>query len=223
VLVNEARWIAWALAATPDGGAVLNVGSSTRAFRESVQPWIERSVFAPLRSRGRTVVHQDLRDDPGVDVVGDLTSPAVRRALGEHRVSIVLCSNLLEHVDDPEGVARTLAELVPPGGHLICTVPRAFPYHPDPIDTLFRPSPAQLRALFPELEVVRADEVPCGTLLGFLLANPVHLARKVGASLRTGAGGGPPSGPMWPWLLRALRVSCVHLRRADGGTAPRRP
>ena len=53
----------------------------------------------------------------------------------------------LEHVTDPELVRARLRELTAPAGLLVITVPRVYPYHPDPIDTMFRPNDEELRSL----------------------------------------------------------------------------
>jgi hypothetical protein len=41
-------------------------------------------------------------------------------------------------------------------------VPRSYPRHRDPIDTLFRPDPGQLQALFPMAEMVEGEIVDVG-------------------------------------------------------------
>ncbi|MEA2442964.1 MAG: hypothetical protein QOJ12_256, partial [Thermoleophilales bacterium] len=65
-----------------------------------------------------------------------------------------LVSNLLEHVADPEAMARAVVDVLPPDGLLIVSGPASFPHHPDPIDTLFRPTISELHALFPGTDLV---------------------------------------------------------------------
>ncbi len=50
----EARWLRRALDAfDPERlSPLLNLGSSSAAVRETVQPWIEAELFRPLRARG---------------------------------------------------------------------------------------------------------------------------------------------------------------------------
>ena len=60
---------------------LLNLGSSTRAFRTVDKPHIERDLFAPLARAGIAVFHSDLKQADGVDHSGDLLDPAVRGAL----------------------------------------------------------------------------------------------------------------------------------------------
>jgi SAM-dependent methyltransferase len=114
---------------------------------------------APLTRSGCRVIHLDMKKADGVDVSGDLTDPAFVEKLASLRVRSVLCSNVLEHVTDPARLARRLEELLPAGGYLIVTVPHEFPYHADPIDTLFRP-PLEWTDAMPDINwVSTAGEV----------------------------------------------------------------
>lgn len=139
------------------GDICLNIGASTRHFREVEQPHIEHDLLAPLRKRGLRIVHSDLKSADGVDISGDLLDPAVQERLRAVGAKLLLCCNLLEHLTDPQGFATACAGLVPPGGWLVVSVPLSFPYHRDPIDTLFRPTPEQIAALFPGLEPVHRE------------------------------------------------------------------
>ena len=145
----EARWLRGALDGFPRErlSPLLNLGSSSSEIRERVQPWIAQQVLHPLRARGVEVVHVDMRALPGVDTQADLTDPSDVRRLQAFRAKAVLCCNLLEHVTDPSRLARHCLELLGPGGLLFVTVPFSYPYHRDPIDTMYRPSPAELAEL----------------------------------------------------------------------------
>jgi hypothetical protein len=67
-------------------------------------------------------------------------------------------------VTDPSTLADRLQTLVPVGGYLIVSVPHRFPYHPDPIDTLFRPELGELHALFPRTRLIAGEVVDCGSI-----------------------------------------------------------
>jgi hypothetical protein len=161
----EAAWLGARLQRIDplDLSPMLNVGSSTAHFRTTRQPWMDQLVFDPLRALGVVVKHVDMKDGEGVDFTGDLMDPVFVRRLASQGFRSVLCSNVLEHVRDPRQLSRQLPGLVGPGGHVIVTGPLRFPYHPDPIDTGFRPTPDELVGLFPGLEVVAAEEVDCGS------------------------------------------------------------
>ena len=146
----EARWLHCALDAFPPGrlSPLLNLGSSSVDVREGVQPWIENQVSLPLRARNVEVVHVDMRALPGVDMQADLADVDDVRRLRALRPRALLCCNFLEHVIEPDRLARHCLDLVAAGGLLFVTVPLSYPYHRDPIDTMYRPNPAEFAELF---------------------------------------------------------------------------
>jgi hypothetical protein len=158
----EARWLRCALDAFAPArlSPLLNLGSSSTEIREVVQPWIDNQVFRPLRVRGVRVVHVDMRELPGVDVHADLTNPDDVLRLGALRPGALLCCNLLEHVIEPDRLAYHCLDLLATGGLVFVTVPFSYPYHRDPIDTMYRPSPAELGDLFTGARLLD------GTILG---------------------------------------------------------
>jgi hypothetical protein len=160
----EARWLAAAL----DGFALqrltplLNLGSSTAVFREEIQPWTEAQLFRPLRLRGVDIVHVDMRNEPGVDLCADLTNRADLPRLRALAPRAILCCNLLEHVTEPDQLARHCLEILPQGGLAFVTVPFSYPHHRDPIDTMYRPSPAELTTLFDGADLVGGAIIGAG-------------------------------------------------------------
>ena len=141
---------------------LLNLGSSSAEFRERTQPWTEEQLFRPLRARGIDVVHVDMRDAPGIDVRADLTDPADLAELRALGASALLCCNLLEHVAFPDRLARHCLEILPSGGLAFVTVPYSYPFHRDPIDTMYRPSPAELAVLFAGARMLDAAIIGAG-------------------------------------------------------------
>ncbi|MFZ6180765.1 hypothetical protein [Nannocystis pusilla] len=216
MLEVEARWLRARLQELPDGelSPLLNLGSSDLQFRTEVQPWIDREVFAPLRARGAAIVHSDLKTLPGVDIAADALSEAGLSRLRAVGARAILCCNMLEHVTDRAALAERLGTLVPAGGLLVVTVPFSYPYHPDPIDTYYRPDPEDMsRELFPGLRLVRAEIVDGPTYAPELLRRPWLLVRDVRklAGLRDSPSG--TAGSRLRWLRRPYRVSCAVLRR----------
>jgi hypothetical protein len=139
----------------------------------------------------------------------------------------VFCSNLLEHVENREEIARALTLVVPAGGYLFVSCPYRYPYHPDPIDTLFRPTPHELAALFPRTRTVLAQVVDCGTYAPYfvqdLLRNPLKVAgvvldRILPARWRPRAPApvantGPRHESLAPWLFKKMKATCVVLQK----------
>ena len=219
---REARWIGDRLAAYPpeELSPLLNIGSGTRAFRESAQPWIDRHLLAPLRERGIEIVHLDARPGDGIDLQADLLrDDDFARVAGARRYAALLCCNVLEHVPNPGAFARRCAMLVRPGGLIVVTVPRSYPHHADPIDTLYRPTPEEAAALFPQTAPVAGETIDVGLsyrdevrrrpwlLLRHLLRLPVPflgLAKWRNSMVKP------------YWLFHNYRVSAAVLRREDG-------
>lgn len=216
MLEAEARWLRARLAELADEevSPLLNLGSSDLEFRTVVQPWIDREVFAPLRARGAAVVHADLKARPGVDIAADALADDGLGRLQAAGARTILCCNMLEHVRDRAALARRLAALVPAGGALIVTVPASYPYHPDPIDTYYRPGPEDMsQELFPELRCVRAEVVDGPTYAPELLRRPWLLARDLGKLPGLSRSPCGLAGSRLRWLWRPYQVSCAVLRR----------
>ena len=217
MLRAEAAWLARRLAELPteDLSPLLSIGSGASELRQT-QPWLDREVYAPLVRRGVRVLHHELEPAAGVDVAGDLTDPRFLESLDVLDLRSVMCCNVLEHVPDPAEVAAAIQRVVAPGGYALVSVPRRFPYHPGPIDTLFRPSVEELRGLFPGLTEVTGAEIRTESLLGYWLASPTKWA-SLTRGVRTAATAEAPRArtPLSETLRMALlstAVSAVVLR-----------
>jgi hypothetical protein len=225
MLVREAKWFRDRLLERDPREVfpLLNVGSQSEEFRKAGQPWVDKHLFAPLRAAGREVVHTDVWPAPGVDLVGNLLEPDFRQEIRARGFKSVLFSNVLEHVREPGQLSAAVAELVPAGGLLFVSAPYRFPYHPDPIDTLYRPDVEQLAAQFPQTAVERSALLRCGNLTGYLLArlapNPLSFIKRAKQKAATPVAGETATRPdlwqMLPWLVRSFRISCVVLRRLE--------
>jgi SAM-dependent methyltransferase len=217
MLRAEAQWVGQVLSQldTNKISPLLNVGSATADFREKVQPFIDQEIFAPLREREIIVHHLDIQDGNGIDLRGDLTDDSFVAGLGSRGYRALLCCNLLEHVPDPAAICAKLERLVPAGGYLVITVPNRFPYHPDPIDTMFRPDVASLVKLFPQCNLIQGAVLDCGTGWDYVDRNPgVMIAKlKHRISGMKEHGGVKGSASFLPWLFRHFRQTCVLLQR----------
>lgn len=121
---------------------VLDVGSSTGKYREQ-KPHLAH-LHEVIVAGGGAYIGLDMKDALGVDLVGDITAPATLAAIKEIAPKVILLNNILEHLEDPWAVLRSVWGAVPKNGMLVVSVPLSFPYHPDPIDTMFRPRPAEI-------------------------------------------------------------------------------
>jgi hypothetical protein len=214
---QEAAWIGERLRALGNIHVIVNLGSGTRHFRVVSKPYIERDIFDPLARRGARVVHADLKAGDGIDVSGDLFATAVQTRLRQAGADAILACNIMEHLPTElrERFPAVLDSLLAPGGVLVITVPYSYPYHADPIDTLYRPSPQALAACFPGYEVMEARIIESESYGDeFLAGGPWRMARKLVRLLV------PLPPRRWLshahrmlWLFRPYRLSAVVLRK----------
>jgi len=199
-----------------DVSPLLNLGSSTRAVG-SAKPHIEQRLFGPLRGAGIEIVHCDLKAGEGVDIPGDILDPAVRERLKARGFRCVLAANLLEHVHDRAAVIASCEDIAGPGGLILATVPSSAPYHADPIDNGWRPTPAALAAAFVGCAALLTGEVTGPTYAGRIRAEGSSLAREIGSTLffTLFALARPKSArarwSRWRWYRRPQRVSIALL------------
>ena len=215
--VAEAQWINSYLGrfSARELSPLLNVGSSTESFRTIQQPHIEELLLRPLRSRGIEVVNQDIKDAAGVDLVGDLTDPNFAASLAKLEIGTLLCNNLLEHVPQRSAIVDALLAATPRGSVIVATGPSRYPKHLDPIDTMFRPSPGELAALFHTTKVEEMAELDVGSVVSGYSNDALGLVRLLLLA-------GMPFGgfPRWvtavhkvAWLFRVRKLYCVAMRK----------
>lgn len=114
----------------PPKGLCYNLGSGTRIIASGVTN-IDSSAY------------------PNVDVVADITALPT----GDGEVSSVLCTEVLEHVREPELAVAEMKRILVHGGYAYVTVPFLYPYHASP-DDFTRWTHIGLRDLFSEFEIV---------------------------------------------------------------------
>lgn len=187
---------------------MLNVGSSTIDFRSVVQPHIEKNLFSPILRNGIRVVHSDIKMGPGVDIVGDLNSKDFVSRLAHMGFKSVMCSNMLEHVREPNKIISNLLSIVPRGGYLFVSCPYSYPFHPDPIDTMLRPTPDELAEMFAGVDIV-FSEIILSDRYAFGNLRPRHALREV---LRLMLPIYRPA--RWLWHFRRTKESCVVLKKS---------
>jgi hypothetical protein len=164
VLLNESLWFREKMKLYIQKGDVfLNLGSSTNEFRKKLQPHVHANLIQPLETKAVKIYHVDIKQDDGVDLVGDIINPNFLEQLKKLAPAGLICSNLLEHLKDRENFSRSIVELIPAGGYVFASCPKDYPYHPDPIDTMFRPTLQELAAEFPSTRIIEGEIVSCGT------------------------------------------------------------
>ncbi len=217
---KEALWLQMAFSCytVEELSPCINIGSSTKEFREKIKPHIYTYLLHPLMERGIKVIHFDLKEADGVDLAGDIYDDKVLESLKKLSPRSLLCSNVFEHVRDPVNLANRLDRLLGEKGLIFVTVPYSYPYHPDPIDTLYRPSPNLIASLFPgyntELKAILEEctyldeirEMEAKERLWKLLKLffPFYSLRKWVSQLHR-----------LMWIQRPYRITCVVLRKSS--------
>jgi len=200
------------------GTVCLNIGSSTKAFREREQPHITDRFIGPLERDGLRFIHCDMKQSDGVDEVGDVFDLEFRERLKRYGANLLVCSNLLEHLNEPQQFANACGELIKPGGYGLFTVPLSYPYHPDPVDTMLRLTPRELTAMLSGWQVVKSEQIAAGTYLKDLQASGEPFVRLLKQIARVML---PvyrprqwrPNAHRLLWLFRPYRLSIVLARK----------
>ena len=217
---EEARTLAqWVRELRLEPGTVcLNIGSSTAEFRETMQPHVAENFIRPLEADGIRFIHCDMKRSPGVHEVGDILDPEFRARLRRYGASLLVCSNLLEHLTDPRRFAAACADLVEDGACGLFSVPLSYPYHPDPIDTMLRLTPDELAAMLPDWKLVRSAAIEAGSYWGDLQATGAGLSLVARQALRVlmpfyRPRQWRPNASRLSWLFRRYRVSIVLVQK----------
>ncbi|MGH7483317.1 MAG: hypothetical protein ACRELV_14280, partial [Longimicrobiales bacterium] len=219
---EEAAYLgAWlSMQAPSDLSPLIELGASTQAFLET-HPHVENDLLGPLVRRGVRIFKTDLQPGPHIDIEGDIYDPAVRAKLRAVSAKCVLCCNIFEHVADRGTFARTCDEILSPGGTIVVTVPQSYPLHMDPIDTYYRPKPAEIAQLFPGYVVLARDTVVSGTAADDMdtpwLDVPKVIRRAV--LLRGGVDASKARLHRLLWLFRHYRISVAILRKPTASPA----
>lgn len=196
-------------------GSVLNVGSSTAEFRERRQFFIDEKIFPALAKKGIPVVHSDIKEADGVDIVADIMNDDDLKRLRSPKAKTVLCSKMLEHVPSAPMMVERLACLLPPGGVMLVTVPNSYLNHPAPIDTLLRPDTGELGKLFGQLMMIHGSIVNGLTESEELIKDPSLFPRRIARTfipfLRFGIW--LSTLDRWRWLFSHYRARCVVLSK----------
>jgi len=218
---EESRWIGDFLESVDVSkiSPLLNLGSSSAAFRKITQPHIYDNIFRNLEKRGCVVLHQDLKDVEGVDIVGNIMDGNIQKNLVDSGIRSIICTNLLEHVTEPEKIISICLEVIPVGGILVISVPYSYPYHPDPIDTLYRPSVQELKGFLLQrgCEVLASSNIRSSSLWMDMRESPQVGLKLLVRILCPFVGLRPWIGALHRlrWLFKCYEVSCVVCQKTQ--------
>jgi SAM-dependent methyltransferase len=172
-----AAWLQKQAAAGSGGYRVLDVGCGPKPY------------YPFFADRASEYVGVDVVDNP----VADLRGPVEALPVEDASFDLVLCTQVLEHCDDPAQAVRELRRVTAPGGRVLASTHGVQVYHPSPQD-YWRWTHRGLARLFEEGAEWQSVEVTPGagtaTCLAMLLGTYVEIALR-----RTPVARGPV------WLL----------------------
>lgn len=153
MLVEESIWIAEKIKEIlpEEPFPVLNIGSSTLAYRTEKQPFIQNNIFNLFSDEKKQVIHLDMKGDDGIDLVGDLSDENFRRLVKELKPKLILCNNILMYLNKNtrKELSKILFEILTENGYLIITNSLVFPPSPDPVEAYYRATPEKMyKSLF---------------------------------------------------------------------------
>ena len=141
--VQERNWLIHALmveflseaAQQYASGCLADIGCGAKPYK---------SIFAPYISRH---VGIDLTPSPNRVQAIDVIAEAYQTGLGPASCNTILCTEVLEHLEEPALALREMNRILKPQGTIILTVPFFWPIHEAPRD-FYRYSQYGLRYLF---------------------------------------------------------------------------
>jgi SAM-dependent methyltransferase len=195
-----ARWLRAQADELAAGGKVriLDVGCGPKPYYP---------LFAGVASE---YVGVDVVENPAAELLGAVEALPVDDA----SFDVVLCTQVLEHSDDPAQAVRELRRVTRPGGRVLASTHGVQVYHPSPVD-YWRWTHEGLRRLFSQnAEWSSLDVEPAagtGSALAMLLGTYVEIALRRSALAR---------GPVWALnkVGAALDARSARLREPVPGS-----
>src|SRR4051794_15677308 len=129
-----AEWLRAEATAIPEGARVLDVGCGVKPY----EPW--------FRGRASSYVGVDIAENPDADVVGVVEDLPIE----DGSFDVVLCSQVLEHCDDPAQAVRELRRVTAPGGRGLPSTHGPPGEPPSPPDLPRRTQPGLQRLFAPK-------------------------------------------------------------------------
>ncbi len=139
--------------------------------------------YYPFFAGAAEYVGVDVQENPHADLHGAIEALPV----GDASFDVVLCTQVLEHVEDPPRAVAELHRVTAPGGRVLASTHGVMVYHPNPTDH-WRWTHTGLRRLFEANgsweRVTVAPGAGTAAGLGMLIARFLHLLAKRGHAAR---------------------------------------
>ena len=215
--INECDWIISKLEKFNDSeiSPVLDFGGSTLEYRTLEQPWLQNNLYKKLKNREIKILFADLKKSDGVDLAGDIFDDKFLSLVQSKKFNCVFCCNFLEHVNDPQELINRCMSLIPVGGILVITVPHSYPYHRDPIDTMFRPNIKELSKLVKGNDIIDSEIISTGSYRDHLRKSPLKIFRHLRFFFPfLGLEKWKRSNLKLKWLFTDFKQSCMIVRKS---------
>ncbi len=143
-------------------GRVLDAGAGMTAYAPKLKNSVDEYIAV------------DIQHDPRLDAVGSVMQLPIQ----DQTFDGVFCSQVLEHVDDPQAALNEFYRSLKPGGAVVLSVPHLAYLHNEPHD-YFRYTKHGLRVLLERAGFVDIEIQPAGGLLSFLGHIPSVIAKSL--------------------------------------------
>lgn len=183
-------------------GTVLDVGCGQSPYRHLLDPAVTRYIGLEIADAGKfDVQNTDVLAFDGKNI-----------PLEDQSCDLVLCTEVLEHVQDYQRLVDEVHRVLKPGGRALVTVPWSARFHYAPFD-YFRYTPSQLTQMFSHFTDVRVT--PRGSDVSAIASKLVVLFAR---HLKPGSLGQALAWPLWLMALPVLGSSLVaaHVSLALG-------
>lgn len=158
----EAKWFMDSLAQfdASDISPCINVGCGDVAIE-----FVQRELFSPLNKMGVEIINFDISEGENIDISGDIFDPDTQAKLKVINPKMIICSNMVEHLpkDMLHNFVDALSDILETNGIAVVSAPYSFPFHADPIDTYYRPSPDELSDLFNKFKLKKSEIIESDT------------------------------------------------------------
>jgi SAM-dependent methyltransferase len=106
------------------GSDVVEIGAGIGTYSERLlSAGVERLLLVEPDRPCVARLNERFADDPRVTISTDELPDAPDVFAHEGQADLVVCQNVLEHIEDHAGAVRTMASTLRPGGHLVLLVP----------------------------------------------------------------------------------------------------
>ena len=174
-------------------GLVVDAGAGESRFRG----YFEGSCYVAVDR----AVGDSAWDYTSLDLIGDLSEVPIRSSCAD----LVLNTQVLEHVADPQSTIREIARVLKPGGRLFLTAPQGWPEHQQPND-FYRFTRFALEALLQEAGFTSWQIDPMGGYFHYLGHRFTYIPKIVFLNRKRGV-----RALLCPFELCSMAVFCFAL------------